>query len=171
MDLDKIKKTVNDTTEQAKGSLNAENLSRFSLKNKVLLGGGAITALVLAFSVLSGGAPSVSLDDIKKPFPPDGSVKEQCTAVSMTDYTFWRLMKDKTESKEDIIAAYASVAETFDQSKVQSMNELEKRYWNTVRPMKRNVEKIYSQKVKEKRVNYDMYLKMIDHCIENHSKK
>ncbi|MFA0553995.1 hypothetical protein AB4538_24450 [Vibrio lentus] len=160
MDLDKVKNTIN-----------SEGLNKLSLKKKTILGGGAVTALIMAFSVLSGGTPSVSLDDIKTPFPFDGSVKEQCTAVSMTDYTFWRLMKDKKESKEDIIAAYASVAETFDQSKVQSMNELEKRYWNTVRPMKRNVEKIYSQKVKDKRVNYDLYLKKIDFCIKEHTQK
>ncbi len=170
MDLDKIKNTVKKSAESAKNSLDAEKLNGLTLKKKAILGGGAVAALIVVFSVMSGGNPSVSLDDIKEPFPFDGSIKEQCTAIAMTDYTFWRLMIDKNESKADIIAAYASVAKTFDQSKVQSMNELEKRYWNTIRPMKYNVEKMWSAKrIKEKRGDYKTYRKGIDKCVAIHT--
>lgn len=167
MDLNKMKDTLKNKAENAE--VNIDSVKGMPTKKKIMLGSGIVGALFLTFSVMGGGNPSVTLDDIKTPFPSGGSIEEQCTASIVVEYEFWRLMIDKNESQADIIAVYTNVAKNFDQSKVSSMSDLEKDYWKTIRPMKYHAEEMYSGKVKEKRGNYENYSKMIDLCVKTHT--
>ena len=161
VDVEAIKKNA----EDVKNGMTAEKIQGLDTKKKAIIGG---VALVLAFLIFGGGgAPAGSLDKISEPFPTEGSIEEQCNVVVMQEYNFWKLMNDKNESAEDITAAYASAAQTFNQAKVPDMNELEKRYWKFLRPAKNLVKKQYPRtKFKEKLVNYDRYMDGIDKCIE-----
>jgi len=150
VNIGKLKENVN--------KIDMESIKSMPNKKKAIIGGALLVVVGLLFS---GGGNAVSIEDIKKPFPVNGSVESQCEAAVDADYNFRKSVYDKSESLEDLKSAYKEVLE----GRAKASSKLESIYWSAMSGASHSLESSYNSDRQSKEPKEEKREKSYNKCV------